>query len=356
MLLMNIRVLSLAAVVGGSILFVGCKPSESSATASADPPFATINGKTITQGRFLRFLQNKPGVRVTLEGQVAEFPVTETLGFQALEDLVAQELTLELAKEDGVLPTDEEVKAEIALRTRLTPTFESSLRERGLTDEDIMESIRADLARERLLTKGVTVTIPEVDDFIAKNKEAFTMPATVQSYWIWVPEQKDQKAIDDALATGKPFAEVAVEMSKAPDAKQTGARFPVTVINELPESLKKELSAVALRTPTGWIKAEPGFAKFYVEERAEAKPVDLNEDRKLMIQRQLAMQKSASTSDLRKRLLEKFKTVNVNLDGTGLDRIWTQAMADMRSAEAAAASALEPTTPPAGTPPPSGGQ
>ncbi|MFQ3669775.1 MAG: SurA N-terminal domain-containing protein, partial [Fimbriimonadaceae bacterium] len=59
---------------------------------------AVVNGERITTSQFYDYLERKPTVRVQTDNGPVELPVADTIAFQAIQDLIARRLILQLAK------------------------------------------------------------------------------------------------------------------------------------------------------------------------------------------------------------------------------------------------------------------
>src|SRR5690349_18238479 len=102
---MKIRLQIFSAALAGAALLglAGCQGGGGSNVAS-------INGEPITMEQFHKYLEAKPEVQVVLEnGEVANARVSETLAYQALQDLIRQRMIVQLAKDMKLNPTDDEV-------------------------------------------------------------------------------------------------------------------------------------------------------------------------------------------------------------------------------------------------------
>jgi len=186
---------------------------------------ATVAGEPITMDEFNKYLAIKPTARVIVQGQMVELPVADTLAFQAMQDMVSRMAVFQMAKDEGVSPTEKDVEDEIAFQKKLNPTFLTGYQRRGLTMGQIREEVKFSLVQERLITKGITVTPEEVDDWLAKNPEAGVMPESAELSWILAstPERKAQ--VDTALKNGEKFSAVAVKLSQAPNAAIVNGRY-----------------------------------------------------------------------------------------------------------------------------------
>lgn len=293
---------------------------------------ATVGGKPITMEQYRKYLENKANVQVNVQGQTASLPTAMPLGFQALEDLISQQILLQLAAEEGVAPTPADVDAELAFRTKLNPSFVQSQTQAGLSLKQIKDSLELGLAQERLLTKGITVTMPEVDDYIKKNPKQFEDPATAEMLWVVVKDDASKAKVDQALATGQDFQKVAMTYSIDPNLKQLAGKFPQTNIEQMVDPIKKAVMATEPGKQTPWIKFNDGQAKFMVQKKTAATPMKINDTQKQFVQRQLAIQRGKLANDLDKRLQDKLKSTKVSVDYEPFKAMWSKAEESLKKA------------------------
>ncbi len=292
---------------------------------SGEQPLAIVNGQTISQKDFSDYLKQKSRVRVIVNNGVTELPVADTLAFQGLQDLIANTLLKQYATDQGVLPTAKEIADELEFRKKLRPNFVIELTSLGQTLEDIREALSLDLAKEKLVTKGITVTAEEAEKFVKDNPKEFTTPASVKMLGILVANDADKAKVDADLGTGQSFSSVAVRYSKFPNAAQAGGDVGERAIAQLPEELKKVVDVTPPSRSTAWVKLQEGWAKFFINEKKPEKPMVLDASQKELLRRRLAVQRGSAGVDLDKRLVEKLKESKVDVKDKSLQTAWKSA-------------------------------
>jgi len=296
---------------------------------SKNDGLANVGGEEISLQEFREYLEIMPNARVSVQGQVARLPVMDTLGFQAMQDLVGYKILMQLAADEGVLPTPADVAKELTFRTQLDPAFVNNLTSTGLTLAQVRDSLKIDLARERLLTKGITVTKEDAEQYIKDNPRQFVEPATAQSYVIVVSSEAARDQVDRDLAGGEPFKQVAMRSSELDNAKATEGRFQYTVLSQYPSDIRPIIERTPELKQTEWIKFDRGFAKFYVESKTPEKPVSMDDNRKEQLRRQLALQYGQAASDLDRRLVDKLKESKVNVGYKSMSKRWDEYAAEV---------------------------
>lgn len=299
---------------------------------------ATVNGEPITLEQFHKYLEYKPQVQVVVgNGQVAQAQVAGSLGLMAMEDLLRQRLILQMAKDEGVAPTEQDVIKELEFQKKRTPDFVKELQARGLNLGEIRESLAVDIATERLYTKGITVDMAEVEKYIRDNKDQFFEPATVDMLWVFVRDEANKKNVDTELASGQAFAAVAKRYSQLPGAA-TNQRFPQRVVDALPKEIKDMVAKTPESQQSSWLKFTDGWAKFYVERKEARKPINMDDTRKEVLRRQIALERGRKASDLDQRLQERLKAAKIEVQYDDMKDLWKQAEKRLKD------SAVEPKT------------
>lgn len=276
---------------------------------------AVVNGEPITEEEFYSYLKVKPEVQITLpNGETANARVAQSLGFQALQDLVRQRVIVQLAKDMKVEPTEKQVTDEVEFQRKRDGNFVKNLMEQGLTLDQIKESLKVDLAREALLTRGITITTDEVEKYIKDNPRQFEEPELVDALWIFVRDERGRRDVDRALVGGDGFNTVAIRFSQAPGVKEQGGRFPQRVVEAIPS---REVQQILRQTPEGketdWIRLQDGWAKFKVEDKTAAKKMEITDVDRQWIKRQLAVRQGILANDLDKRLVRKLSDSKIDI-------------------------------------------
>lgn len=296
---------------------------------------AMVNGESISAEDFNKYLETKDTVTVMTPSGPAEARVAGSLAFQALKDLVARKILMQLAKDEGVAPAEADVLAELELRKKLNPNYIKQVTAGGMSIQRLKEDIAVGLAREKLLSKGITITKDEVDKYIATNKEAFMEPARADMQWIFVKTEAAKSAVDKELATGQPFSSVAQRLSEFPNARQDQGRFPQAVIRDMPQELQDLVSKTPELKVSEWLKLSDGWAKFSIQKKTPAKAINMDESRKLLVQRQLAQERGGQAVDLNKRISDKLKSSEIKVEDPSLKEPWERAMEELKKASGA---------------------
>lgn len=292
---------------------------------------AVINGEPITEKEYYSYLEYKPEVRVQTANGVASLTTDGILGFQAMQDLIAQKTTMQLARDMKLYPTDEEINRELEFRKKLNANFLPQLTGRGLTLEMIRKSLTLDLIQEKILTKDIKVTIADADKYVKDNPKEFIDPARAELSFIKVSDQRTRATVDRELSSGQSFTQVALRYSEAPEAKRTNGKLldattgQPPAVESLPADVQKAIANFSGGETTDWIRFVDGWGKFYVHKKTPAKPITLDDTKKEYLRRMIAKNKGAQGKDLNRQVLTKLKDSKVDVQRTAYKDLWANA-------------------------------
>lgn len=127
---------------------------------------AIVNGKPIFSWQLNQTLRTRYGQQ-TLEGMIGEV-------------LIASE-----AKKSGVVITDSDIQEkqkEILSSLGTEVNLQDFLKFQGLTEKDFNQQLRVQLTVEKLLSRDLTITERDIDNYIATNRALLTAtePATLR--------------------------------------------------------------------------------------------------------------------------------------------------------------------------------
>jgi len=290
-------------------------------------PFAVVNGEAITLDDFYQYLKTKPSIRVQTQNGAVEAQVADTIAFQGLQDVVANRLIMQMAKDQGVYPTDQEVAAELEFRKKGNPNYVFQMTAIGHTLESIKQSIALDLTKEKLITKGITVSAQDAEEYKKQNPDKFMNPATVELTGILVATDADKAKVDADLGAGESFKTVAAKYTKFRNGGQLGTQ-PMTAFDSSPD-IAKALGATPEQGTTGWLKAAEGWMKFYISKKTPASPVQMDANKMEVLRRRLALERGAAAIDLSARLIEKLKKSTIDVSEKSLKDAWTKSYEQM---------------------------
>ncbi len=322
----------------GALLLIGAAGCGSKGAATDQ--IAVVNGEPITAADFHSYLERKPIVKVIVndgKGRSApvDLPVATPLAFQALGDLIQRHLLMQIAKDEHVEPTDADIIKELDFQKTLKPDYVKNLTAQGFSLDDIKKDLALQIARTRILTKGITVTPADVDKYMKDHPKEFQQPEEALLVFVQVSKPDAKKQVDNELASGQNFRAVAARYNEAPGARQNNSTWQQTVVAQMPQKLQDIVHNTPELKSSDWVQDGNNSLKFYVEKKSAAHPLALSEVQKQYVQRQLAERQGLQASDLGKRMQAKLTQAKIDVLKVSLKDQWTKAFENLRAQTAA---------------------
>lgn len=289
-------------------------------------------------------------------GQVLRQPYTGavvdgSIGFQTLKEVVSQRVLMQMAQKEGVKPNDADVVQELENRKKDNPNFLKDLVGRGLTLEFIKSQLAMELARTRLITKGVTVEQTEVDDFIKNNPRQFVNPAQVDLYYMVVRDAKTRDQADAELRAGTDFAIVADRYSIDKSAKAMGYRLLAggtsQVVEAYPPQVQKIIRETKEGATTNWIRDGQNFVKMYIRKKTPESKIEINDRMKERVRQALALERGRLALDLDRQLVNAIRDAKVEINDSFFKEPWKQFTEQLKTATSATTGGTDGTASPA---------
>lgn len=315
---MKIQYIGLIALAAACVLS-GCSKGMSN-TAVAD-----VDGVTISQKDFFDYLQHKPTMLVSTPSGAQVVKLAGTPGFQALKDLIINKIVEKMAKDEGVFPSDADVNKEIKFQESKSPQLVSNALAQGISIDMLRDEVRNDLCKFNLVTKGVTVTPEQVNQYITANqKTKFMNPPQANLQMVAVHTKDDEKAVDAALAKGQQFAAVAQTYSIDPNGAASQWHFGITNVTQMPPALQALVAKTPVLHTTDWVQFKDGLVKFYVESKQPASEMKITDVIKEEVRRQLMLQQGSQAVDLDKRVQQALvkSIANIKVLNKADDQEW----------------------------------
>src|SRR5262249_40873 len=140
----------------------------------------------------------------------------------------------------------------------------------------------------------------EVADFYKNNPNTFTIPKRYQLRVVVATSDDGKKKVDDALAAGKAFKDVASQMSEDV-TKVTGGDFGLVPIDRIPEGPTREaIITTKIGQTTAWLQTGNAWAKYLLEDVKADELRPLTASLKRAVRRQLLLQRGSQKNNVAK--------------------------------------------------------
>ncbi|MCS6919301.1 MAG: peptidyl-prolyl cis-trans isomerase [Fimbriimonadales bacterium] len=149
-------------------------------------------------------------------------------GAAVLEELIAERLLLQAARQKGVSVSDSEVDARIQILQQNAggaQAFNQLAASLGFTPKLLRERLRTQILAEKTL--GLTVSDEEIQRYFELNRPRLDIPAQVKLRRVVCETEAKAKQAHERLKRGDPIARVAAEMSDYPDVRANQGEFGV---------------------------------------------------------------------------------------------------------------------------------
>lgn len=320
-----------------------------SACGRQEDAVAKVGETPINKEMYLRRLELMP-TPVPLAGNQA---TTAPAGYTTLVQMIREQVLLDMAKEEGVLPTEQQVEERVQRELKTNPQVKQAIDEQQLALEDLRQRMRVFLAEFNLRTKGVTVTEQEVKKAYEENKRAFYRPATARVRTIVVQNPQVRKQIDDDLKRGFNFQSIVSKYSQNPVAGVQSGETEFALEGDIPMNAPDRPILLRVRSiltnakpmqVTDWIPVGNGVvARFEVIAKSAGRQIPF-EEVKDSIREQLMLQKGMQTNrDLNLEIAKRIANTPVEIKSEAWKRQYEKYIEELKKALAQ----LEPQQKPA---------
>jgi peptidyl-prolyl cis-trans isomerase SurA len=255
--------LAAALLLFAAVIFLanGCK---SNAAPAADV-WAVVNGKEIKRDEVEKYYRT----RISPEGQEPSQEEALSLKLNVIDELINNEILLERAKKLSLEASDGEVEDKFTeFKSPYTEDeFQRQLKERGVTVEDLKNTVRRELSIQKLINREVVskvaISDQDITDFYNANRAQFNVaePQYRIAQIVVTPRKDPQirnrknddatneaeaqrkvKMLVDRLNSGADFSQLAMDYSEDMNSATTGGDLgyvPESSLNQSDPTLKK---------------------------------------------------------------------------------------------------------------------
>jgi len=252
---------SAALFLAALISLAGCK----STTAPAADVWAVVNGKEIKRDEVEKYYRT----RISPEGQEPSQEEALSLKLNVIDELINNEILLERAKKLNLEASDGEVEDKFTeFKSPYTEEeFQRQLKERGVTVDDLKNTVRRELSIQKLINREVVskvvISDQDITDFYNSNRAQFNVaePQYRIAQIVVTPRKEPQirnrknddasneaeaqrkvKMLVDRLNSGADFSQLAMDYSEDMNSAATGGDLgyvPESSLNQSDPALKK---------------------------------------------------------------------------------------------------------------------
>jgi len=274
---------------------------------------AKVNGEKITESELNTRLEQVAAMYgydlSTEEGK----SIGEFLKDQILQSLIEEKVVLQDAERLKITVSKEEVNEElgkIKAQFLSDDEYKLFLTERKFTEKDLKIFVEHQLILNKLfdeITKDITTTDRDPKQYYDENLPEFYEPEQIKARNIVVNTEEEAKAIIERLDKGEDFAQLAVELSIDPTAKENQGDIgyfdqDAPLVDEFKDAAFRLKVGEYTKTP---VQSMYGYHIIKVEDKKSAHQRTYDEVKEELEQRFIMEAKNEKFSNYVDELLEK---------------------------------------------------
>ncbi|MDI9641593.1 peptidyl-prolyl cis-trans isomerase [Kamptonema cortianum] len=289
----------------------------SHAQTNPSKTLVVVNGAPITGANYMKRMEVLPGVGKLVGGRFVE----ATPGFLTLQTLINEMLMLQLAREKGVEPTAAQVDAELKRRLDANPEAMKVFELVGFTVEDFKYDIKVQMAEFNLTTMGINIADQQIEQFYRQQISEYTVPKRYKLRIVAVTSEAARTAVDQALAGGANFADVATQHSVDVRTKGNGGLMGDVPEDALNPETKSLVAAMKEGQTTPWAGGGDGtFVKIFLEKILPSQVLPLDASLKEEIRRRMMVDRGRVRNNIAKMMQEMREKAKIEYQGTPFDK------------------------------------
>lgn len=212
------------------------------------------------------------------------------IGAQVLDELILMKLIHAEAEEQGVTVEDADVEAELAeisAQVGGPEQLDFLLMQQQMSLAELEDQIRNNLLIHALLGPDIVIDDEDVLQVFEDNKDAFAEGERVRARHILVDTKEEADELRKRLQDGEDFAELAEEHSTDPGSGAQGGDLGWFERGMMVAPFEEAAFALAVGDISPPVESDFGFHIILVEERADAKEAEFDDEIAGFIRQQL---------------------------------------------------------------------
>jgi peptidyl-prolyl cis-trans isomerase SurA len=270
-----------AATLLFSALSIGCKHD----VPPTPDVWAVVNGEQIHRAEAEKYYKSRLNPQAPTPSQEEALSLT----LNVLDEIINNDILIQRARKLGLEATDGEVEDKFTeFKSPYTEDeFQKTLKDRGVTTDDLKQDIRKQLTVQKLLNREVeakiSITDQDISSFYNQNRAQFNVAETqYRVAQILVTPHKDPQlhnrknddattdvearrkaaALEQQLANGADFTQLAMDYSEDPSTASSGGDLgyvPESSLNQSDPALKHGVVSLKVGEVSPIIQLKDGY-------------------------------------------------------------------------------------------------
>ncbi|MBU0687513.1 MAG: peptidylprolyl isomerase [Candidatus Margulisbacteria bacterium] len=244
-----------------------------SASIHAQDIFVVVDGQEISRDFYERALK---AAVVEMEEQGVAAPTGEVLSLlrqNLIDQIIDVVLIVEGASEEGISASGQEIEdkiKEVKDRFPESGEFQASLTKQGLTLDDLVWDIKAQILKEKLIeyfSKKFAVSDEETLAFYWRNKEMFVQSPKLRLNQIVLTTSFEARDVRKRIVEGENFEELARKYSKDFGSRDFGGDLGYVAREDLDPEVAEAAFSLKISEVSPVVKSPLGYHLLLVSEK-----------------------------------------------------------------------------------------
>lgn len=235
--------------------------------------FATVNSNAEAVGEV-------DGMKITK--QELYDSLVNTYGADATAALITNAIIEKEASKENIKVTEKEIQEELDATIESyggEEAYAAAIESNGMTEKEVKEEIKIYLQTVKLLEPRIEITDEEINTYFEENKAALAQTEQVEASHILVADEETANAVQEKLAAGSDFAELAKEYSTDTASAENGGELGFFGKGEMAEEFETAAFALKAGETSSPVKTDYGYHIIKVTDKQEAEEANLNDNK-----------------------------------------------------------------------------
>lgn len=234
-------------------------------------------------------------------------------GQQALDSLISQKIVELEAKKQSIEISDSEIQKEMEKYYEYyggQEGFLQALEMNGYSLDDVKKDLATNIKVKKLMEPRISITEEEKEKYFEENKAEFAQEKQVKASHILVDTLEKANEVEEKLASGGDFAQLAQEYSTDAATKENGGDLGFFGAGEMVTEFEEAAFSLNVGEVSEPVKTEYGYHIIKVNEKKDAKEANYEESKSKITETLLEQKIQTEYSSWMQELRQQYKIEN----------------------------------------------